>query len=143
MIGQVFGELILGGVLILLGGLSLGGVLLLGGLSLGGEHLLGELFLLCLITCMTLGGVGLLDSGDGAGHLRLSTTFLFGEDCLPPVRLLDPDLRGDRLLCLGQGSFLALALLGPLLESGVMDLHLFCFFDFFFLSSFLLIGGEH
>ena len=111
IIGQVLGELILGAVLNLLGELSLGGVLHLGGLSIGGVLILhlgglslrggplfGELFLLSLVTWITLGGVGLLDSGEGAGHLRLSTTFLFGEDCLPSARLLELDLRGDLLL---------------------------------------------
>ena len=100
IIGQVLGELILGGALTLLGEHSLGGVLHLvgllegvlilhlGGLSLRGVPLFGELFLLSLVTWITLGGVGLLDSGDGAGDLRLSTTFLFGDDCLPAAWLL-------------------------------------------------------
>ena len=112
MIGQVLGELILGAVLNLLGELSLGGVLHLGGLSilggvlilhlgglsLRGGPLFGELFLLSLVTWITLGGVGLLDSGEGAGDLRLSTNILFGEDCLPAARLLGLALGGDLLL---------------------------------------------
>ena len=156
-IGQVLGELNLGAVLNLLGELSLGGDLHLGGLSfLGGVLILhlgetsllggplsGELFLLSLTTWITLGGEGLLDSHEGAGHLRLSTTFLFGEDCLPSARLLELDLRGDLILWLGQGSSLALSWLGPQVESGVMDFSLLCFFAFFFLAPFLLSGGEH
>ena len=101
IIGQVLGELILGPVLNLLGELSLGGVLHLvglsggvlilhlGGLSLRGVPLFGELFLLSLVTWITLGGVGLLDSGEGAGDLRLSTNILFGEDCLPATGSLN------------------------------------------------------
>ena len=58
----------------------------------------GELFLLSLVTWITLGGVGLLDSGEGAGDLRLSTNILFGEDCLPAARLLGLALGGDLLL---------------------------------------------
>ena len=100
MIGQVLGELILGGALTLLGEHSLGGVLHLvrllegvlilhlGGLSLRGVPLYEGLFLLSLVTWITLGGVGVLDSGDGAGDLRLPTTFLFGDDCLPAAWLL-------------------------------------------------------
>ncbi len=78
----------LGGVLHL-GGL-LGGVLTLqvGGFTLPGLSLCEKLFLLSLVTWITLGGVGLLDSGEGAGDLRLSTTFLFGDDCLPAAWLL-------------------------------------------------------
>ena len=98
--GQVFGELILGGALTLLEGHSLGGVLhLVGllegvlilhvrGLSLPGVSLYERLFLLSLVIWITLGGVGVLDSGDGAGDLRLPTTFLFGDDCLPAAWLL-------------------------------------------------------
>ena len=88
--GKVLGELNLGGALGLVEGLSLGGVrhlvellegvliLHIGGLSLPGVPLCKGLFLLALVTWITLGGV--LDSGDGAGDLRLPTIFLFGDD---------------------------------------------------------------
>ena len=68
----------LGGVLHLVG--LLGGVLTLqvGGLTLPGLSLYEKLFLLSLVTWMTLGGVGVLDSGDGAGDLGLPVLFLFG-----------------------------------------------------------------
>ena len=68
----------LGGVLHLVGLLE--GVLILhvGGLSLPGVSLYEKLFLLSLVTWMTLGGVGVLDSGDGAGDLGLPVLFLFG-----------------------------------------------------------------
>ena len=91
-IGQVLAELILGGALTLFEGHSLGGVLHLvgllegvlilhvGGLSLPGVPLCKGLFLLVLVTWITLGGVGILDSGDGVGDLRLPTIFLFGDD---------------------------------------------------------------
>ena len=86
--GQVFDKLILGGALTL--GHSLGGVLhLVGllegvlilhvrGLSLPGVSLYERLFLLSLVIWITLGGVGVLDSGDGTGDLRLPVLFLFG-----------------------------------------------------------------
>ena len=111
----------------------------------GVGSLLGEISLFRLVTWVALTGVGLLVLGDGAEDLcRLSAPFLFGEDFLLLVRLLDLDLRGDRLLCLGQVLGLAFDLLVPLLESGVLDLQLFSFFDFFFfVSSLLLLGGEH
>ena len=91
-IGQVLGELNLGGALTLLEEHSLGGVrhlvgllegvliLHVGGLSLPGVPLYEGLFLLSLVIWITLGGVGVLDSGDGAGDLRLPTIFLFGDD---------------------------------------------------------------
>ena len=68
----------LGGVLHLVGLLE--GVLILhvGGLSLPGVSLYEKLFLLSLVTWMTLGGDGVLDSGDGAGDLALPVLFLFG-----------------------------------------------------------------
>ena len=90
--GQVLGELNLGGALGLVEGFSLGGVrhlvgllegvliLHIGGLSLPGVPLCKGLFLLVLVTWITLGGVGGLDSGDGAGDLRLPMIFLFGDD---------------------------------------------------------------
>ena len=86
--GQVLAELNLGGALTL--GHSLGGVLHLvgllegvlilhvGGLSLPGVSLYEKLFLLSLVIWITLGGVGVLDSGDGAGDLGLPVLFLFG-----------------------------------------------------------------
>ena len=68
----------LGGVLHL-GGL-LGGVLTLqvGGFTLPGLSLFEKLFFLSLVACVTLGGDGVLDSGDGAGDLALPAPFLFG-----------------------------------------------------------------
>ena len=68
----------LGGVLHLVGLLE--GVLILhvGGLSLPGVSLYEKLFLLSLVIWITLGGVGVLDSGDGTGDLRLPVLFLFG-----------------------------------------------------------------
>jgi hypothetical protein len=84
----VLAELNLGGAITL--GQSLGGVLHLGGLlggvltlqvggfTLPGLSLCEKLFLLSLVTWMTLGGDGVLDSGDGAGDLALPVLFLFG-----------------------------------------------------------------
>ena len=81
-------ELSLGGAITL--GESLGGVLRLGGLlegvltlrvgglTLPGLPLFEKLFFLCLVVCVTLGGDGDLDSGDGAGDLALPAPFLFG-----------------------------------------------------------------
>ncbi len=58
----------------------LGGVLTLqvGGFTLPGLSLCEKLFFLSLVTWMTLGGDGVLDSGDGTGDLCLPLLFLFG-----------------------------------------------------------------
>ena len=86
--GQVLAELNHGGAVTL--GQFLGGVLRLGGLlggvlilqveelNLPGLSLSEKLFFLRLVTWTTLGGDGVLESGDSVGDLGLPLLFLFG-----------------------------------------------------------------
>ena len=145
------GDALLGGVSSLGGDLHLRGLSCLGGdliLHVGGTSLprwplSGELSGLSLTTWRTLIGDGVLLSGEGAGHLRLPTVLLFGDDSLAVARLRGLAPGGDLLLSTGQGSALALSWLDPQADSGDTDFSRLSFFAFFFLAPFLPMVGEH